>query len=182
MAENNAKRGWLLDQIMLIGHYEAALTHDDEQICNIYNDLKANSGSLEEVEKLTDELNFRKNLSKIHYESRAIAEQDIFESFRDIDKKKWCDIKHAAATYTLAGEIYHARNYSPSAETNLVQAAKALSYLISYTFGFEPMECLRCFNDAMMAEENEEEGYEVAAEPIAPNPRPEYEQLKLDLK
>lgn len=146
-----AKRGWLLDQIMMIGHYEAELTHDDEQICNIDSDMKANSGSLEEIERLTDELAFREQLMGMHYQARVSAEQDIFNAFPDIDRKKWCDIKHAAASYVLAAEVYHARDSHPSARANLIAAGQCLSFLISYTFGFEPMECLRCFNDAMNA-------------------------------
>lgn len=167
-----SKRGWLLDQIMLIGHYEAALTHDDEQVCNIYSDMEANSGSLEEVEKLTAELNFRIELTKMHYSARAFAEQDIFDSFPEIDKKKWCDVKHAAAEYILAAEVYHARDFHPSAQRSLLLAGKALSYLVSYTFGFEPMECMRCFNDALAAKDKQ--GYEVATAPIEDNRRPEY--------
>ena len=144
-----ANRGWLLDQIMLIGHYEAALTHDDEQFCNIDNDMENNSGDLTVIEKFGDELHFRTELARMHYNARVEAESDIFTAFPDIDKKKWCDLKHAAADFILAAEILHARDFNPTAQKNLVLAGKALAFLISYTFGFEPMNCLRCFNDAM---------------------------------
>lgn len=144
-------RGWLLDQIMLIGHYEASLTHDDEQFCNIDNEMEENSGELSVIEKIGDELHFRTELARMHYQARVEAESDIFTAYPDVDRKKWCDVKHAAAEFTLAAEIYHARNFDAMAHKNLVLAGKALAYLISHTFGFEPMNCLRCFNDALAA-------------------------------
>lgn len=146
---NTGKRGWLLDQLMLIGHYEAELTHDDEQILNLHHDLDNNSGDVKEVEKITDELNFRENLMAMHYEGRAKAEEDIFNAFPDIDidKKKWCDIKHSCAVYTLASEVYHARDFDPIAKENMLLAGKSLTFLVSRTFGFEPMDCMRCLND-----------------------------------
>lgn len=166
------KRGWLLDQIMLIGHYEAALTHDDEQICNLEHDKEANSGEIKEIERIANEVNFRTQLMAMHYEARKQAELDIFEHFLDIDKKKWCDIKHAAAAYVLAAEVYHARDFEPAAERNLIMAGKALAFLISYTFGFEPMDCLRCLSEAI--NEKEGNGYTIAPGPIEDNRRPEY--------
>lgn len=153
MAENEiSKRGWLLDQLMLIGHYEAELTHDDEQIVNIHHDLENSSGDLQEVGRLTDELNFRENLTNLHYEGRAKAEEDVFNAFPglDIDKKKWCDCKHSCAIYILACETYHARDLDPVAKENMIIAGKALTMLVSRTFGFEPMDCMRCLNDAMV--------------------------------
>lgn len=168
-----AKRGWLMDQIMEVGHYEAALTHDDEQICNIEHDNENGSGDIKEVERNAEEMNFRLGLTKLHYQSRVLAEQAIFEAYPDIDQKKWCDIKHAAADYVLAAEVFHARDFHPTAQKSLVMAGKCLSYLISYTFGFEPMDCLRCLNEALSSPLD---NYEVAGE-IDDNRRPEYQQI-----
>lgn len=180
--KESSKRGWLLDQLMLIGHYEAELTHDDEQIINIKHDMAQNSGSLEEIEKLTDELNFRRELEAMHYQGRTLAEQDVFEAFPELelDKKKWCDIKHQCAIYILACETYHARDGHPTAEDSMVLAGKQLVFLVSHTFGFEPMDCARCFNDALNAKlSGSEQDYMPPTKEIDEEPQSEIRSYKL---
>lgn len=163
-------RGWVMDQLMLIGHLEAELSHCDERISNINHDMKE-INTVGEAEKLTDELNHQNELAKITYQARRAVMDDLFRAFPEVDEKAWCEVKHAVTAYTLAAEIYHARDFNPSAEAAMSIMAETMALVVSKAFGFDPMNCLRCLSERL---NDPEEGYEVAKGPIEPNVRAEY--------
>lgn len=149
MSKEEQKRGWVFDQIMLVGQLEAGMCHNDEEICNIYADMDMNADDPDEIAKLTDKLAANIELIKSDYLNRVDALNQAFDSIKGSDRHYYCQVKHRAALYVMAAENYHARGCSPEAERVLVEAGKSLAQTCSLAFGFEPMQCLRCLDEAL---------------------------------
>lgn len=151
MAENEEqkqKRGWIFDQLMLVGSLEAGMNHNDEEICNIYNKL-AYEEDEEVVTKLSDQLNQNREIISMDYLNRVDTLNQIFDAVEGSNRHYFCQIKHRATTYIMAAENYHARGCCKEAEDILVKAGEALALTCSLAFGFEPMDCLRCLSDSL---------------------------------
>lgn len=145
--EGEAKRrGWIFDQILLVGQIEAAMEHIDEELCNIYTDLE-NIDDEEEIGRLVDKLSNLKKLVGELYNLRVKCMRDIFDSVPESDSHSWCLLKHTALVYAKAAENWHARKQAPEAESELVQAGKALAMVCSIAFNLDLMECLRCLDE-----------------------------------
>lgn len=145
------KRGWIFDEIVKVGQLEAAMGHNDEQICNLYSDMEG-AETPEELEKIADELNVNYEIIRIDYRNRVDALNFIFDSVRGSDRHYYCQLKHRAMAYVIAGENFHATGCSPEAEKSLVAAGKSLALTCSLAFGFEPMQCLRCLDEALQSQ------------------------------
>lgn len=142
------KRGWIFDQLMIVGSLEAGMNHNDEEICNIYNQL-AYEGGEAVVTKLADKLNANREILDKDYFNRVDALNQIFNEVPGSDRHYYCQIKHRCATYVMAAENYHARHENAESEKILVEAGEALALTCSLAFGFEPMDCLRCLSDSL---------------------------------
>lgn len=152
MEENEAtKRGWIFDLLMDIGHAEAKLTHQDENICNDYHDMKENAGDEKEVERLIDDLSARHEVEELVYKSRAADLDFLFDVIPNSNRHWLCDVKHDAARFVIGAETYHASGFDPRLEETLVMKGRILALTCSKAFGFEVMDCLRCLNDALNA-------------------------------
>lgn len=143
------KRGWIFDEIVKVGQLEAAMAHNDEQICNIYSDMEEQGGDADALTKLADELNTNYEITRLDYDNRVDSLNGIFNAIPNSDRHYYCQVKHRATVYAIAGENFHARHCDPEAEKSLVAAGKALALTCSLAFGFEPMQCLRCLDEAM---------------------------------
>lgn len=142
------KRGWIFDEIVKIGQLEAAMGHNDEQICNLYSDME-NLEKPEDAQKIADELNTNYEIIRLDYDNRVDSLNAVFDAVPDSDRHYYCQVKHRAMMYVIAGENFHARGCTPEAEQSLVKAGKSLALTCSLAFGFEPMECLRCLDEAL---------------------------------
>ena len=142
------KRGWVFDQLMIIGSFEAGMNHNDEQICNLYYELEGEEDE-ERITKLTDEIAQNREILDADYFARVDALNDLFDAMPNSDRHYYCQVKHRATTFILAAENYHARNGDAKAEETLKSAGKTLALTCSLAFGFEPMDCLRCLADSM---------------------------------
>lgn len=155
MEEKNkdTKRGWILDLVMAIGHQEAKLTHTDETICNLYEDMDNldEKDAIEKLQAITKDLGATRDAAQISYLFRAMMCDDLFDELEESDRKKLCEVKHDAASFVLVAEKYHAQGFTPKGERLLIMAGKNLAMTCSRAFGLDPMGCLRCFNDAMNA-------------------------------
>lgn len=149
------KRGWVLDQIIIIGQTEAALGHIDERISDIWQDLD-NASLGTETDKLADELFILYQLEKDLYALRVEAENQIFDAFPDADRTKWCLVKHLAMNYAVACENFHARDCHPDGEQVMLKAGRAVTTASALAFGFEPFGCFRCLSEAMDAKNAED--------------------------
>lgn len=144
------KRGWVLDQIVIIGQTEAALGHIDERISDIWQDLD-NTEDSDESDKLSAELGALYELEQELYDLRVDAENQIFAAFPDADRTKWCLVKHLAMNYAVACENFHARKCIPDAEQVMLKAGSAVAKASAMAFGFKPFGCFRCLTEAMDA-------------------------------
>lgn len=142
------KRGWIFDEIIKVGQLEAAMGHNDEQICNLHQELEENDDT-ERVAKIADELNTNYEITRLDYGNRVDSLNGIFDAVPGSDRHYYCQVKHRAMAYCIAGENFHARGCTPEAEQSLIQAGKSLALTCSLAFGFEPMECLRCLDEAL---------------------------------
>ena len=64
------KRGWIFDEIIKIGQLEAAMGHNDEQICNLYSDME-NTDDPDGLSKVADQLNTNYEIIRIDYRNRV---------------------------------------------------------------------------------------------------------------
>ena len=144
----NKKRGWVFDQLMIVGSLEAGMNHNDEQIANLFYELGGEEDE-ETITKLTDEIAANREILNLDYYNRVDTLNAIFDAVPNSDRHYYCQVKHRATTYVLAAENYHARHECANAEETLKKAAEALALTCSLAFGFEPMDCLRCLSDSL---------------------------------
>lgn len=147
--KNEKKRGWVFDQLMIVGDLENAMCHNDEQICNIHSDMENSEDDIDALEKKAGELSMNYNIVALDYENRVDALNQVFDAIPGSDRHYYCQVKHRAAAFCKAAENFHARGCSASAERILVNAGKSLALTCSVAFGFEPMACLRCLDEAL---------------------------------
>lgn len=150
-ANQQTKRGWLFDLLMDIGHAEAELTHQDENICNNDHDMNEMGGDVNEVERLVDDLATRHEVEKLIYQSRAEDLDFAFESIEGSDRHWFCDVKHAAARFVIGAETYHASGFDPQLERTMILKGRILAIVCSKAFNMDVMDCMRCLNDALNA-------------------------------
>lgn len=147
----STKRGWLFDLLMDIGHAEAELTHQDENIANDYHDMKESTGTEEDINRVVDDLSTRHEVEKLIYESRAKDLDMAFDVIEGSNRHWFCDVKHAAARFVMGAETYHASGFDPRLEETLVLKGRILALVCSKAFNMEVMDCMRCLNDALNA-------------------------------
>lgn len=143
------KRGWIFDQIMIAGDLENAMGHSDEQICNITSDMEVDGEDMAKMDKHVHHLNVTYEMINIDYANRVDALNQVFDAVPESDRHYYCQVKHRAAAYCKAGENFHARGCTADAERILVRCGKTLALTCSLAFGFEPMDCLRCLDEAL---------------------------------
>lgn len=117
-------RGWVVDQLLTIGHLEAAMSHLDEFAIarNDYTELAADL-----------------------YETRKTIMEDLLDEADD--KQLWCVIKHLAAAYVMSEEVCHAREYDSESETIMTSVGDTLAGVAEMALGLERTECLRCLSE-----------------------------------
>ena len=144
--EEQPKRGWIFDELIKVGQLEAAMAHNDEEVHNIRVMLENGDGDPAE---LAEELALNEDIIKLDYENRVDSLNDIFNSIKGSNRHYYCQCKHRATAVVIAGENFHARGCPASAENSLHLAMKSLALTCSLAFGFEPMECMRCLDEAL---------------------------------
>lgn len=149
--KSSSKRGWIFDQLMIVGDLENAMGHSDEQICNIYSDMEVDAEDPKKMEEDARQLNLNYEIMLLDYENRVDTLNQIFDAVEGSDRHYYCQVKHRVAAYVKAGENFHARGCCSEAERILVKAGKSLALTCAAAFGFEPMSCLRCLDEALSA-------------------------------
>lgn len=147
----NTKRGWVLDALVKIGQIEAALNHNDEQISYLKDQLSKTDDPTE-VTKLIDEIAVNEQLMEIDYQNRKDSMDELFDTLSG-DRHYYCQVKHRAASFITAAEIFHSRGCNPKDEESMHRAAEALALTCSLAFGFKPFSCLRCMDNATQEKE-----------------------------
>lgn len=165
----STKRGWLFDLLMDIGHAEAEMTHQDENIGNDNHDMQEMSGNEKEVERLIDDLSTRHEVEELIYESRAKDLDFVFDIIENTDRHWLCDVKHAAARFVMGAETYHASGFNPRLEETLVLKGRILAIVCSKAFNMNVMDCMRCLNDALNAKLGFDQK-DILIGPVTPEP------------
>lgn len=147
--EEQQKRGWVFDAIIQIGNIEAGMSHGDEEICNLQHDSQSTNGSVEEVQKIMDALAMNHDMLSIDYEDRVALENFVFEFIPESNRHYWCRVKHAATSFVVACENYHASGMRPELEDHMVRRSKVLAMACSMAFNMEVLDCLRCLSDSL---------------------------------
>lgn len=149
-------RGWALDQLILIGQYEAQLTHIDEKLNDLWEVANNDIEDEEKRLKAVDTIGTLYEIGRGIYAARKEAEEQIFSAFPEAEKTFWCMVKHAATAFVIAEENFHARGFDADSEQVMLQAAETLGKVTGLALGFEPYGCLRCLSDAMKGEKDAE--------------------------
>lgn len=119
-----SNRGWVVDELLEIGHFEAALSHLDELVMD---------------EKYRD-------LAKLVYVARRnTMELSLMEECED--QKMWCVLKHLATAYVMSEEVCHAKEYDNDSVVLMSEAGSCLALAMEMVLGVERTECLRCLGE-----------------------------------
>lgn len=143
------KRGWVFDQLMIVGQLEAGMNHNDEEVCNISTEMEDHPDDLEFLNAKAEELHFNYMITQMDYENRVDTLNQIFDAVPGSNRHYYCQVKHRATAFVQAAENYHARGCCSEAEQTLVRIGKTLAMTCSLAFGFEPFSCLRCLDEAV---------------------------------
>lgn len=147
-AANKGKRGWVLDALVKVGQLEAAMSHNDEQICFLKEQLVSGDISEDDVFKISNEIATNEEICKVDYQNRVESLNYIFDQFNG-DRHYYCQLKHRATAFVIACENAHANGWQLADEESVFQCAQSLALTCSLAFGFEPMSCLRCLDEAL---------------------------------
>lgn len=142
------RRGWVMDQLMLVGQLEAAMGHIDERITDLWIQLEGEEDT-DAISKISNELSALYDTQRGLYDARVAAETAIFDAFPNADRTKWCLVKHLSMAYAIASENFHARDCNENSEQTLRATSAALGEVTSLALGFEPYGCLRCLDEAI---------------------------------
>lgn len=142
-------RGWVLDQLILIGHYEAQLSHIDEKLNDLWEMVNSETEDMKKREKGVETISTLYEIGRGVYAARKEAEEQVFAAFPEAEKTFWCMVKHAATAFVLAEENFHARGFDADSERVMLEAAENLGKVAGLALGFEPYGCLRCLDEAI---------------------------------
>lgn len=151
-ADKYGKRGWLLDALVKVGQLEAALSHTDEQISYLKEQL-SNTTDPEEITSIVDQISANVDIAKLDYENRVTIMNEMFLTL-DGDRHYYCQVKHRAAEWVVACEVYHSRGCNIGDELSMHRAAQTLALTCSLAFGFKPFSCLRCLDEAIQEQDD----------------------------
>lgn len=147
--ELKQKRGWVFDELMIVGQLEAGMNHNDEEICNLTTEMEDHPDDLEFLEEKADEINANVEILELDYRNRVDTLNQIFDAIPGSNRHYYCQLKHRATAFVQAAENYHARGCSEEAEQTMIKIGKTLALTCSIAFGFEPLSCLRCLDEAV---------------------------------
>lgn len=142
------KRGWIFDELIKVGQLEAAMAHNDEEVHSIRVKLEG-VNEVDDITKLSDELALNEDIIKLDYENRVDSLNSVFDNIPNSNRHYYCQVKHRSTALVIAAENFHARGCPADAEDSLHRAFKSLALTCSLAFGFEPMECMRCLDEAL---------------------------------
>lgn len=138
-------RHHVLDQIELIGNQIALVSHLQELVFSIENDIKYNTTS---EDKDKQEITMILNIIKSTTTQRRIAMKQL----GDGDKNYRCALKHCIATYQFSTEVFQATN-NPVDWTILKESYENMIIVLSKYLGLEEVVlCWRCLSDKLLGD------------------------------
>lgn len=152
--KQETSRHWILDAIECIKNCEAIVSHCNEIMDSIYDNVSKNDKAYDDYMNLN-------RMKEIATKVRRKTMRKIFESFDNADHQYWCILKHAIAAKWFMDEVVAADNDdSPSLRSNEPHDLyELMSLAISSFIWVEPQVCARC-----MADDLEEKTIELSDE------------------
>ena len=146
--KQETSRHWILDAIECIKNCEAIVSHCNEIMDSIYDNVSKNDKAYNDYMNLN-------SMKEIATKVRRKTMRKIFESFDKADHQYWCILKHAVAAKWFMDEVVAADNDDDkpslwSTEPN--DLYKLMSLAISSFIWVEPQVCARCMADDLEEE------------------------------
>lgn len=150
--KQETSRHWILDAIECIKNCEAIVSHCNEIMDSIYDNVSKN-------DKAYDDYMHLNRMKEIATKVRRKVMRKIYESFDNADHKMWCIVKHSVAAKWFMDEVVAADDDDhPSLRSNEPHDLyELMSLAISSFIWVEPQVCARC-----MADDLEEKTIELA--------------------
>ena len=141
--KQETSRHWILDAIECIKNCEAIVSHCNEIMDSIYDNVSKNDKAYDDYMNLN-------RMKEIATKVRRKTMRKIFESFDNADHQYRCILKHAVAAKWFMDEVVAADNDddSPSLRsTEPHDLYELMSLAISSFIWVEPQVCARCMAD-----------------------------------
>lgn len=140
--KQETSRHWILDAIECIKNCEAIVSHCNEIMDSIYDNVIKNDKAYDDYMNLN-------RMKEIATKVRRKTMRKIYESFDNADRQYWCILKHAIAAKWFMDEVVAADNDdSPSLRSNEPHDLyELMSLAISSFIWVEPQVCARCMAD-----------------------------------
>ncbi len=141
--KQETSRHWILDAIECIKNCEAIVSHCNEIMDSIYDNVSKNDKAYNDYMNLN-------RMKEIATKVRRKTMRKIFESFDNADHQYWCILKHAVAAKWFMDEVVAADNDDdkPSLRSNEPHDLyELMSLAISSFIWVEPQVCARCMAD-----------------------------------
>ena len=150
--KQETSRHWILDAIECIKNCEAIVSHCNEIMDSIYDNVSKNDKAYNDYMNLN-------RMKEIAIKVRRKTMRKIYESFDNADHQYWCILKHAIAAKWFMDEVVAADDDDhPSLRSNEPHDLyELMSLAISSFIWVEPQVCARC-----MADDLEEKAIELA--------------------
>lgn len=137
--KDETSRHWILDAIECIKNCEAIVSHCNEIMDSIYDNVSKNDKAYDDYMNLN-------RMKEIATKVRRKTMRKIYESFDNADHKMWCIVKHSVAAKWFMDEVVAAdQDWPRSNEPH--DLYELMSLAISSFIWVEPQVCARCMAD-----------------------------------
>jgi len=172
--KETTSRHWILDAIECIKNCEAIVSHCNEIMDSIYDNIITSDAVKKKYFNL-------KEMRETAIRTRRRVMNKIFQSFDNADHDMRCIVKHAVAAKWFIDEVADAASSSIIWNNDKGDLYRLMSLAVSSFIWEEPQVCARCMaDDLFYKEKNEESESEPELEPANEvNYWPEDEGLKL---
>ncbi len=140
--KQETSRHWILDAIECIKNCEAIVSHCNEIMDSIYDNVSKNDKAYDDYMNLN-------RMKEIATKVRRKTMRKIYESFDKADHQYWCILKHAIAAKWFMDEVVAADDddHPSLRSTEPHDLYELMSLAISSFIWVEPQVCARCMAD-----------------------------------
>lgn len=137
--KQETSRHWILDAIECIKNCEAIVSHCNEIMDSIYDNVSKNDKAYDDYMNLN-------RMKEIATKVRRKTMRKIYESFDKADHQMWCIVKHSVAAKWFMDEVVAAdQDWPRSNEPH--DLYELMSLAISSFIWVKPQVCARCMAD-----------------------------------
>lgn len=144
--KQETSRHWILDAIECIKNCEAIVSHCNEIMDSIYDNVSKNDKAYDDYMNLN-------RMREIATEVRRKVMHKIYESFDKADHQYRCLLKHSVAAKWFMDEVVAADQDWPRSN-EVHDLYKLMSLAISSFIWEEPQVCARCMADDLFSKQD----------------------------